>query len=528
MWALAACVSTEPVKPSSVITTAPTLESVSATGPDLRMAWRNPGLYPIRQPIAVGGVAVGVVADHRELYAVGIDPVRGTKLWQQQITPSEIRLGEAIEITIIGEDRIAFFVPTRHDNSLLPYAALVIAEARTGRYVARSPEALFVAQPVACRGGTAACVVLEEWGEAWRAAAWLDAETRTWTIEPRHLPARTRTLGEDGLVDLGNRPDEVFARLVDGQLRWTVPAARAFPDSFSSDWGWSWHHYADARIYVGSLYGRPELDGDRDVYDLAVVATAGIAEATGEVVWRDRGSHLAQRFWDGAYPVRSRTRGQQTIEHGASRFRGLDVVLERFDPASGQTTWRLELGEAPALAHGDVLPAVAGPTQAVVATSSGPVILDYARGTTAPPAPGRAFWCVTRGALRPGDRAVVLELLRRRLQAPGRRPRLPVRRAGPAEPGATRRGRDDGDRRAGRRVHGGRDPRRVLRLRSSHLLDVSLDVDGQRDLGEVQLLLQDEVGVGADLLLAAQLLEAGAAAAQGGEAEPAALLERLR
>jgi hypothetical protein len=393
---LAACGTTNATTPSSVFTTAPALDAIAAVGPDVKLVWRNPGLYPIGQPIAVADVAVGIVSDHRELFAVGLDPARGTKLWQHQLTPSAVRPSEPVDLTKIGSDRIAYLRPTRDADSLVPYAQLVIADARTGRDLATSPETLFTTQPFRCHGGDSACVITEEWGRTARAAARLDGATGAWIVEPAVLPVRTRAMSDDGLVDLGNRPDETYARLVDGKLRWRLQAATAFPGPFSSDWGWTWHHDADAHVYVGSLYGEPETRNDRYVYDLAATATAGIAEATGEVLWRDRGSHLIHLDADDTVPLRYRARGEQSFRDRIATFRGLDVVLERFDPVSGQTIWRLELGDAPAIANGSARPAIAGPSHVMVATTAGPIVLDYVAGTTTPAPADRAFWCVAR------------------------------------------------------------------------------------------------------------------------------------
>src|SRR5262245_3388125 len=60
----------------------------------------------------------------------------------------------------------------------------------------------------------------------------------------------------------------------------------------------------------------------------------------------------------------------------------------------------------------------------------------------------------------------------------------------------------------------------------STLLDPPLALAGERDLGEIELLLQQHIGVGADALLGAQLLQPLALPAHGGEAQAALLLER--
>jgi hypothetical protein len=125
-------------------------------------------------------------------------------------------------------------------------------------------------------------------------------------------------------------------------------------------------------------------------------ATAGISEATGEVRWRDLGSTVQCHFREPNYPVRCRRRGITSDEWGRLRtFEGLDVTVEGFDIATGATTWSVPLGPATNLADYHAPLPLAGPTEVVVSQPTGPIILDYATGTTKPPRAGATFWCTS-------------------------------------------------------------------------------------------------------------------------------------
>jgi hypothetical protein len=135
--------------------------------------------------------------------------------------------------------------------------------------------------------------------------------------------------------------------------------------------------------------------------DLArTAASAGIAEATGEVVWRDAGSEFGCGD-DLRGPVRCRSRGVATIRvDGRNSFEALDVTVEGFDAATGKTTWAVPLGASTTLVDHDASRVVAGPTQLLVDSASGPAVLDYAAGTVSPPEPDTTFWCLTRTRYR--------------------------------------------------------------------------------------------------------------------------------
>ena len=145
--------------------------------------------------------------------------------------------------------------------------------------------------------------------------------------------------------------------------------------------------------------------------DLArVAASAGIAEATGEVLWRDAGSAYGC-VEDAQYaPVRCRSRGVATIRiEDRNSFEGLDVTVEGFDPATGKTTWAVPLGASTTLVDYDASRVVAGPTQLVVDSASDRVVgLQHGIRPLSGVRGGRVSGVRIPGAKRrqPGDRFV--------------------------------------------------------------------------------------------------------------------------
>jgi hypothetical protein len=360
--------------------------------------WRNTSLRPIDQPKAVGSVAVGAVTGpSRTLFVVGIDPTTGAKLWQQPLTPSRLTPGVQVDITKVGDDKVAYLRPTTE----MHFAELVVADARTGRDLLRSPEGIFTSPAEVCPDGRDVCTGWAPDPSDSRNQYRLVIATGEFRPEHDGAPLNARTLHRVGLLDLGDRPGNTLGLMRDGKLLWTTPASAAFPAGFSSDHGWAWHLFADRHVLVGSLYGAPTISGEKVVHDLAsIAATAGLAEATGEVLWRDRGSSFQcplSRHGNSKYPVRCRFAGIATHQvGGGGSFEGLDVTIEGFDVTTGATTWSVPVGAAEALVGGGTRPAVAGPTHAALQGPAGPIVLDYATGRVTAPAPDATFWCMTQ------------------------------------------------------------------------------------------------------------------------------------
>jgi outer membrane protein assembly factor BamB len=372
----------------------PVAVSAPASG-DARYApvWINTDRRPVGPVTAIGSTVVGLVVDDGRLLVIGIDPATGRELWQEPATPGAVTIGVAVDIEKIGEDKVAYFRPVENASQ---FARLVVADARSGRDVAVSPPAWFSTYPYACTNQDA-CVLSSEHLRANIHESRLEVATGKYLTNGPDLSPSARLLAPAGLVDFGDRPGNTLGWLRDGRLQWSIPISAAFPPGFSSDNGWTWHRFADQNMLVGSVFGPPLTSSPRYVLDLEHrAATAGISDDTGEVRWRDLGSTFHCRLGKAEHPVRCRKRGTATIEsRDAHTFDGLDITVEGFDPATGATTWSVPLGPATNLADYQGPLPVAGPTAVVVSEPTGPVMLDYATGTTKPPRADATFWCMS-------------------------------------------------------------------------------------------------------------------------------------
>jgi hypothetical protein len=371
----------------------PVALEMSAALPGFRAIWVNTDLRPIAQPIAVGSELVGLVVDGSWLAVVSIDPATGGVRWRQRASPAHVTPGVTIELVPVGDDKVAYFRP--YDGGGM--SQLVVADARTGRDLTSSPPYWFYSIPYVCENGKDVCVISQGNGAGRSREYRLDVAKDEYGPNSDGLPLGTRLLDVPGLLDLADRPDNTLGWLRDGKLQWRTPINAAFSRRFSSDHGWTWQRFADQQVLVGTVFGEPQVDGERRISDLSLdSATAGLSELTGRVLWRDLGSSVQcglrnqQRL-----PVRCRLRGTMTSQGAAATvFEGLQVTVEGFAPVTGETTWTVPLGAEGGLIDSRLPIPLAGPTQVVVNGPDGPVVLDYASGTVSTPPPGATYWCL--------------------------------------------------------------------------------------------------------------------------------------
>jgi len=140
------------------------------------------------------------------------------------------------------------------------------------------------------------------------------------------------------------------------------------------------------------------------------LATAGISEATGEVVWRERGTMAYCSAWldepvdpespgPDAVPVRCRATGRIIAHaHTAATVDALTMALEGFEPATGKTTWAVDLGAVDVQNEpfSPQVPALAGRARVTVISGGGPLVVDLVTGANRRPDAGEAFWCRDR------------------------------------------------------------------------------------------------------------------------------------
>src|SRR5690349_24768204 len=81
-------------------------------------------------------------------------------LWHQRISRSGIG-GDIWNLKRVGDDKVAYLrtIPEYDEDSRLVH--LVVADARTGKEIARSPEAYFPSMAVTCANGRDLCAIAD-------------------------------------------------------------------------------------------------------------------------------------------------------------------------------------------------------------------------------------------------------------------------------------------------------------------------------------------------------------------------------
>ncbi|MFC4065933.1 hypothetical protein [Actinoplanes subglobosus] len=365
----------------------------TASPPD----WHVTGVRPIGQPIAVGGVAVGYLTRDRRLYARAMRPADGTTIWEREITPSRQTAGMAIVPARVG-DGVALLEP--RPDSGPNWASLTVVEAATGRVVRSSPPAIFRTTAYGCHDDSSACAMSVPHQGGTRREYRLDLATGAFTPHGAEVP-RARSIGEAGLTDLGDRPNERIALIRDGAVRWQRPVADAFPTGFSTDNGWTWWYAEQAGVYAGSVFGPARRTANTVDLELHTqTASAGLDEQTGAVLWRDAGSMTSCAYSialrDEAVRCRVRGTAHFVVSPPSESFTDLDVVLEGFDPRTGATRWTLPAGAAEALVSFSQPAAVAGEHTIVAGLPAGDREIDLRDGTVTEPAADARYWCLSR------------------------------------------------------------------------------------------------------------------------------------
>ncbi len=244
----------------------------------------------------------------------------------------------------------------------------------------------------------------------------IDVETGTTTRVPPPAADVRRSVDGVELSDLRVNGEETIALLDGGQVVWTALVDDVLGPRVTPQFrGW-WVHDVDAGLFVGTL-GRFERP-DKEV-DLTTFRMVALDDATGAVAWTDEGSTPAcvdrlavpRALLAPAAPagpsLRCRSTGRaqfaRDVEDEAT-FTDLDVVLEHFDPATGETDWELDLGARPSLPLRNRgvdlrgVGAVAGPRTSVLPVDGTPTLVDLVDGTTSAPDPDAVLACLTPAA----------------------------------------------------------------------------------------------------------------------------------
>lgn len=375
------------------------------SAPALVEAWRVGGVTPIGQPVALGDMVVTYVTEGKDLLLLGLPVREGGIRWRQAASPSHALSGIAVTPSVI-DGRVAYFRPDR----IAPLAArLVVASAQTGADLLVSDPMSFASHPSQCEDGKDVCVTVFAQGNR--------RESRRFSVvaggpvpDAGAVPPGARFLGAD-LLDVDPRPVETLAGFKDGIVRWRAPLSRHFSPGYSSDQGWHFQLYKSAGLHVGSVgYPSDQSGPSANVRDWSKVQIAAIRASDGSPAWRSEGTSFLcnarvklRRKVDGGeselWPVRCRMRGKASYERatGVATFEGLDVTMEGFDVATGNTTWSVPLGAASVFMEEHRNATAVSDVEVLVQSATGPLIVDLSDGATRRPAPAEAFWCSKGG-----------------------------------------------------------------------------------------------------------------------------------
>lgn len=379
-----------------------------------RVSWTNSSAHWVTQPVAVAGRLVAYMERDGLLSVAALDATTGEIVWEYAASASLLTRGVGLNVANDGQ-RVYFGMPV--DPGLdSPSVFVVAVEAFSGAKAWQTTTPLELADGLyLCGDDTGAFCVVDYQSPGTRALRIARADGNvTRGSDPTEAPEIGRALGA-GLHDLGVRnPERIAAVDSGGNILWARTVGELFQGRpVSSDLGYSWYRYGD--VIVGSLGW---IDPDRSTVDLSEAVTAGVDAATGASRWIVDGAELGCGVLLGDFlvskPIRCRTRGVVTNDaDDTSSVAGLEVVMERFDPATGATQWQADLGAAVSLVLATAPVSRLSPTEIAVGREDGTsIVVDIDSGTTRAPTADDVGWCEsentyvdnrTRGDERRGD-----------------------------------------------------------------------------------------------------------------------------
>lgn len=361
------------------------------------------------------GVAVALTtADGGRLEIVAVDAASGEELWTRPWSPGNVPVGFTLTAeTFEGSDgkSIAVFSEPAEDEELVRAGAesVIGVDLQSGEELFRTDPVRLGTPIQACGDDLDAC--FDPVGSA--SSRRLDVTDGSQSDDPDGPPEGARSIGSAGLFSTNDRPGEKIGVRRDGKVLWSAAVEELFDtEGISTDTGWNLSHTEDPDVYIGWL--RLPLgaeQSERQKAGASFTADAGgymLAEfegGTGKVLWRERGT--MQSCLGGTIRVedelpRMRCRPTGTISYGGDGTRDNSVqdaglTMEGFDPATGETTWSLEVPEdaAAEILLGEATRPVSDGATVVIPTADGPQLVEIATGETAEVEEADVFACRT-------------------------------------------------------------------------------------------------------------------------------------
>lgn len=315
----------------------------------------------VQAPVAAGDVLVAAVAARGdEIDLVALDRTDGATLWRRPLMVVDASigayLGDLVHESADGEPYVVMQQAGTgrrlRPGAARPYLAL---DPRTGEVLARTRPVVARFGAPACHDGLDACLRISA-DDRFEETRWV---LGSWELRPEkdRLPAGANSLVPDSDVYTVHGPVRQYAvakavgRI--GKSPWRVPHSRItgsrrwLVDDESG--------FVDEETGVAVVQLLPTLEdavvrryerGEVVRFDLRQRRTAGLDLETGKVLWRHEGADIrCLELTRTEVPVRCAFSGQRSYQEDRDpRLVSAQGWLEGYDPRTGETTWREQLG----------------------------------------------------------------------------------------------------------------------------------------------------------------------------------------
>lgn len=381
------------------------------SAPHVVSGWSRVDLTPVSQPVVAGGTVVVYVSAGGGLQLVGLDPADGKTRWKVPASTGDVTPGVAPELTTDGTT--VFYLDTAAGGTEV--AAL---DAESGHRVWASRAGSFTSWPELCPGDPNDVCSVGSFSANGASLLRFVASSGHPLASAQISDSPSARELTPGLFDTGDRNPDTLAAASGSSVAWTRPLADIFSaPGESTDNGWNLDRINQIGLFVGSVGGPPTSETDQQaVLDLSKTMTAGFRIADGSPVWTDTGTTYLCSILpcpgatgtgssgagggDSRGPqvaLRVRATGSITETEGnltPTVSPGMHAALEGFDPATGHTTWSLDITGDLGLVTQSKLPPRAGQTVLILPGAGGaPVEVDLTTGTQRPVPAGTIAWC---------------------------------------------------------------------------------------------------------------------------------------
>jgi len=364
--------------------------------------WSQPA-RPIGQPVVEDGVAVGYVEGDDGLMALeGRDAQTGELLWSYEARPGFVARGIAISPSVAaGYAAVLTGIPAGR------YYGVQLIDVRTGdaRFAVdpQTDEPMPLApdsRPSPCVDDVRLLCMQGRQVEPIRPTEFV-IDPAAGTVAPAD-----DAVTDDGFWvsdDLRITTGDQLARVDDGVELWSTDYEEVFGRGYSPAGGWSWYLWEDEGVFVGAATRLDPDDETRVSSELGDAVAVGLDASTGAVLWREPHTSTLCFPADAAPDLRCRFVSGRWVEDADApdgyRLSEADLVLERFEPATGETLWDLPLDDDVAV-YGDGLP-FAPSVDELFLRSGGPVVaVDRRTGSVREMPADATYLCTSRPDIR--------------------------------------------------------------------------------------------------------------------------------